>query len=322
MRKIFPDYLTIYAKGIAMGAADVVPGVSGGTIAFISGIYQELLDSINKIHFGVIKTLKNEGFKKAFESVNGSFMLSLFLGIATSILTLSKVITYLLENEAILVWSYFFGLVVASIFFIGRDINYKNIPTIVALLIGTGISYYITITEPVSNPDSYWYIFLSGFIAIIAMILPGISGAFILILMGSYETIFGSINQARDSLFSGNFDLFFQAFSRLFVFGIGCILGIKSFSKILKWMFANHKNVTLALLTGFMVGSLNKVWPWKKVLTWRTNSHDVQVPLLERSILPGNFEGEPQLISAIVLAIFGFLTIYLLEKFAQKLSKN
>jgi putative membrane protein len=322
MRKLFPDYFIIYIKGIAMGAADVVPGVSGGTIAFISGIYQELLDSIDKVNVGVLKTFKKEGIKPAFQSVNGGFLTALLLGIATSILSLSKLITYLLTNEPILVWSFFFGLVIASIYFVGKDIKYNHFITIFALLVGTGISYFITITEPTSSPDSYWYLFLSGFLAIIAMILPGISGAFILVLLGSYEIVIGSINQLREGVFSGNYDAAFQAFTRLIVFAIGCILGLKSFSKVLKWMFANQKNVTLALLTGFMIGSLNKVWPWKKVLTFRTNSHREQVPLLEKSILPQYFEGNPQVMNAIILMILGFLTIFLLEKFAQRMNKN
>ena len=261
MRKLFPDYLIITLKGLAMGAADVVPGVSGGTIAFISGIYQELIDSINNVNISVLKTLKNEGLKAAWKQVNGSFLLALLSGIGISILTFSKVITHLLETQPILVWSFFFGLIIASITLIWKEITSWKLVDILFLLIGITVSYYITIARPVSSPDSYWYLFLSGFIAIIAMILPGISGAFILLLMGSYETVIGTINTFREGLTTANSEILTQALLKLGVFALGCIIGLKSFSKVLHWMFAHHKNTTLTLLVGFMVGSLNKVWP-------------------------------------------------------------
>lgn len=322
MRKLFPDYLIITLKGLAMGAADVVPGVSGGTIAFISGIYQELIDSINNVNLSVLKTLKKEGLKAAWQQVNGSFLLALLTGIGISILTFSKVITHLLETQPILVWSFFFGLIIASIALIWKETSNWKMVDILALIIGIAISYYITIARPVSSPDSYWYLFLSGFIAIIAMILPGISGAFILLLMGSYETVIGTINQFRDGLVNFNTEVLGQAILKLGVFAIGAIIGLKSFSKVLHWMFEKHKNTTLALLIGFMAGSLNKVWPWKQVLETRINSHGEVVPYIDKSILPQNFDGQPQIITAIILAIIGFIVIFGMEKLAAKLGKN
>ena len=322
MRKLFPDYLIITLKGLAMGAADVVPGVSGGTIAFISGIYQELIDSINNVNLSVLKTLKNEGLKAAWKQVNGSFLLALLSGIGISILTFSKVITHLLETQPILVWSFFFGLIIASITLIWKEITSWKLVDILFLLIGITVSYYITIARPVSSPDSYWYLFLSGFIAIIAMILPGISGAFILLLMGSYETVIGTINTFREGLTTANSEILTQALLKLGVFALGCIIGLKSFSKILHWMFEHHKNTTLTLLVGFMVGSLNKVWPWKQVLETRINSHGEVVPYIDKSILPQNFEGDPKITMAIVLAILGFVLIFGMEKLASKLGRN
>ena len=322
MRKLFPDYLIITLKGLAMGAADVVPGVSGGTIAFISGIYQELIDSINNVNISVLKTLKNEGLKAAWKQVNGSFLLALLSGIGISILTFSKVITHLLETQPILVWSFFFGLIIASITLIWKEITSWKLVDILFLLIGIIVSYYITIARPVSSPDSYWYLFLSGFIAIIAMILPGISGAFILLLMGSYETVIGTINTFREGLTTANSEILTQALLKLGVFALGCIIGLKSFSKILHWMFEHHKNTTLTLLIGFMVGSLNKVWPWKQVLETRINSHGEVVPYIDKSILPQNFEGDPKITMAIVLAILGFVLIFGMEKLASKLGRN
>lgn len=318
MRKLFPDYILITLKGIAMGAADVVPGVSGGTIAFISGIYEELLSTINSINLDALKTLKNQGIKSAWNAINGNFLLALLVGIATSILSLSKIIIHLLKTEPILVWSFFFGLVVASIVHIWKQVYKWGGLSVAMLILGIAISYYITIARPVSSPDSALYLFFSGFLAIIAMILPGVSGAFILLLMGSYEAVLGNINLLRDSLVNSDADGLRTALGNIGLIALGCILGIKLFSKILKWMFENHKNATLTLLIGFMIGSLNKLWPWKEVLETRINSHGETVPFLERSILPINFDGEPQIIGAIIASVLGFLTIYLLEKFAQK----
>lgn len=322
MRKLFPDYLIITLKGLAMGAADVVPGVSGGTIAFISGIYQELIDSINNVNLSVLKTLKKEGLKAAWQQVNGGFLLALVSGIFISVLTFSKIITHLLETHPILVWSFFFGLIIASIVLIWKETGNWKLVDVLVLIIGIVLSYYITIARPVSSPDSYWYLFLSGFIAIIAMILPGISGAFILLLMGSYETVIGTINRFRDGIVKFDLAILGEAMLKLSVFALGAIIGLKSFSKILHWMFEKHKNTTLALLIGFMVGSLNKVWPWKQVLETRINSHGEVVPFIENSILPQNFEGNPQVLTAIILAIAGFIVIFGMEKMAAKLGKN
>ena len=322
MRKLVPDYLIITLKGIAMGAADVVPGVSGGTIAFISGIYQELIDSINTIDLSLLKTLKKEGIKAAWKQANASFLLALIIGIGISILTFSKIITHLLATQPILVWSFFFGLIIASILLIWKQISNWKPVTIIALLIGIVLTYYITIARPVSSPDSYPYLFLSGFVAIIAMILPGISGAFILLLMGSYETVMSTINQFREGFSQLNGEILLNALTKLGVFAIGAIIGLKTFSKILHWMFDHHKNTTLALLVGFMIGSLNKVWPWKEVLETRINSHGETVPFLEKSILPQDFNGDAQVITSLILAFFGFLVIYGMEKIAAKLGKN
>ena len=305
-----------------MGAADVVPGVSGGTIAFISGIYQELIDSINNVNLSVLKTLKKDGLRAAWQQVNGSFLLALLTGIFISVLTFSKIITHLLADHPILVWSFFFGLIIASIVLIWKETSNWKLVDILALVLGIVISYYITIARPVSSPDSYWYIFLSGFIAIIAMILPGISGAFILLLMGSYETVIGTINKFREGIVNFDMEILGEAMVKLSVFAIGAIIGLKSFSKILHWMFEKHKNTTLALLIGFMAGSLNKVWPWKQVLETRVNSHGEVVPFIENSILPQNFDGNPQVMTAVILAVIGFVVIFGMEKMASKLGKN
>ncbi|WP_295830280.1 DUF368 domain-containing protein [uncultured Winogradskyella sp.] len=321
MQRSFFSYLTIIFKGIAMGAADVVPGVSGGTIAFISGIYEELIESIDKINLGVFKVWKTDGFKTAWNSINGTFLVALFSGIAISILSLAKLIKWLLHNEPVLLWSFFFGLVLASILYIAKQIKNWSALVFVAIVLTSILSYYITLAEPFASPDSPYYLLFCGFIAIIAMILPGVSGAFILLILGAYQTAIDTINNLRDGLFTGNMELFKEAFINFSLLALGAIVGIKVFSKLLNWMFKHKKNLTLAILTGFMIGSLNKIWPWKQVLSTRVNSEGIKVPLLEKSILPTNFDGDSQLLMASVFIIIGFFTILLLERLGKDKNK-
>jgi len=321
MQRSFFSYLTIIFKGIAMGAADVVPGVSGGTIAFISGIYEELIESIDKINLGVFKVWKTYGFKTAWNSINGTFLVALFSGIAISILSLAKLIKWLLHNEPVLLWSFFFGLVLASILYIAKQIKNWSALVFVAIVLTSILSYYITLAEPFASPDSPYYLLFCGFIAIITMILPGVSGAFILLILGAYQTAIDTINNLRDGLFTGNMELFKEAFINFSLLALGAIVGIKVFSKLLNWMFKHKKNLTLAILTGFMIGSLNKIWPWKEVLSTRVNSEGNEVPLLEKSILPTNFEGDSQLLMASVFIVIGFFTILLLERLGKGKNK-
>ncbi len=303
MNRKLRDYLVIGLKGMAMGAADVVPGVSGGTIAFISGIYEELLGSISNINLKLFKTLKEQGIKAAWKQLNGNFLASLFIGIFVSIVSLAKAIKWMLENQPVLLWSFFFGLVLASIIYIAKQIKKWSIISIVILILGTFLAYYITTLNPlVSENSSSLFLFIAGAIAICAMILPGISGAFILVLLGAYKPILAAVND-RD-------------LKTIAAVGLGAIVGLLSFSKVLKWLFANYKNATLAGLTGFIIGSLNKIWPWKETLTWRTNSHGVKVPFNQQSVSPSSFDGDAQLTFAIILAIVGFGLIIMMEKIA------
>lgn len=297
------DYIFIILKGIAMGAADVVPGVSGGTIAFISGIYEELISSINNINLDLLKTLRKDGFKVAWKQLNGNFLLALFLGIFISLFSLAKFLSWLLENEPILLWSFFFGLVTASIFLVGKEIKQWNFLSITVLLLGAGVAYFITTLPPNENIDSLPFLFLSGALAVCAMILPGISGAFILVLLGSYKTILDAVHE-RD-------------IKMVATVAVGAIFGLLSFARLLKWMFKNYKNTTLALLTGFILGSLNKIWPWKKVLETKVFDDKI-IPIKENSISPFSFDGDPQLMQAILLAILGFSLIFILERVASK----
>ena len=290
-------------KGVAMGAADVVPGVSGGTIAFISGIYEELIDSISKVNLKTLKLWRQEGFLSMWSALNGNFLLSLVIGIAISIISLARVIRHLLENQPILIWSFFFGLVLASIIYVAKQINKWRLGTIVLLVAGALTAYLITTLTPQDAIPSYPYVFLSGALAICAMILPGISGSFILLLLGMYKPVLDAIHDKNVVL--------------LLILISGAIVGLLSFSRILKWLFDHYANLTLAVLTGFILGSLNKIWPWKEVLETEIINGKTKI-LKEKSILPGSYDGDPQILWALLLASAGFLFIILLEKLAVK----
>jgi len=304
MQRRLKDYLIISLKGLAMGAADAVPGVSGGTIAFISGIYEELINTISNVNGALIKSLFSKGIKPFWQQLNGNFLLALMVGIMVSFVSVMRLAKYLLENHPILIWSFFFGLIVASIFFVGKQIQKWNIPVIISLIIGAFIAYYITTLPASSNNENPWFLFIAGAIAICAMILPGISGAFILIILGAYKALSDAFH---------DFDI-----KKILIFATGALVGLLSFSHLLKWLFKHYHNITLAVLTGFIFGSLNKVWPWKKTLTWHTNSEGIKSAVLQESVSPFSFEGQNQLLFAVILMIFGFLTIFILEKVGNK----
>jgi putative membrane protein len=303
MKRNLKNYLIISLKGVAMGAADVVPGVSGGTIAFISGIYEELIVSINKVNLNTFKILRKDGINAMWKSVNGNFLISLLIGITISIISLAKIIRHLLETQPILVWSFFFGLVLASIIYVAKQITKWNLMAIILLILAAISAFYITTITPQSVEISYPYILLSGALAICAMILPGISGSYILLLLGMYKPVLDAIHE-RDIKILGT----------LF---IGVVVGLLSFSRLLKWLFDHYKNLTLATLTGFIVGSLNKIWPWKNVLETELINGKLKI-LKEESISPFNFDGENRIYYAILLAVIGFIFILFLEKLTIK----
>tara|TARA_A100001011_G_scaffold271258_1_gene280471 strand:+ start:112 stop:984 length:873 start_codon:yes stop_codon:yes gene_type:complete len=289
---------------MAMGAADVVPGVSGGTVAFITGIYEELLKSISSINFKNLRHLKNYNIKSVWNEINGNFLFSVFIGILVSVFSLSRAITYFIKTYPVLVWSLFFGLIISSAYIISKKVPNWNFQKITSYTIGVLIAYAITSLSPVENPESLLYIFLSGAIAICAMILPGISGSFILLLMGSYSLILKALNE---------FDILV-----ITVFIFGCLLGLLSFAKLLNHLFGKYRDLTIAVLTGFLIGSLNKVWPWKVVISTRINSSGEIVPFMEKNTWPHYFEGDPNLIAAISLAVFGFIIVFFIDKISAK----
>ncbi len=307
-----------------MGAADAVPGVSGGTIALISGIYQELITTIGNIDFSLITTLRQKGFAAFWSKLNGSFLMALLTGIGVSFVIFMRIAKYLLEQHPILIWSFFFGLIIASIWYVGKQLEKWNLAIIVAMGIGALLAYYISTLPSLAANDSEIFLFFAGAIAICAMILPGISGSFILVILGAYKTLSDALH---------DFDI-----KRIAIFMIGALIGLLSFSRVLKWLFKHYQNITLALLTGFIVGSLNKVWPWKRTISvlnektgniedflsisdvgtlsifqQQTNDFETYKTVLEESISPMSYSGDAHLVWAIVLMFVGFLTIFALE---------
>ncbi|GGW66304.1 putative membrane protein [Winogradskyella epiphytica] len=334
MQRRFLDYLVITLKGAAMGAADAVPGVSGGTIAFISGIYEELITTISNVNLSTLKVLKKEGFPAFWKKVNGNFILALLIGIIISFASFMKLAKYLIEQHPILIWSFFFGLIIASIYFVAKQITKWNAGSMVALVVGSVLAYFITSLPSMASNDNPYFLFFAGAIAICAMILPGISGSFILVILGAYKTL----SDAIDSL-----DL-----KKIIIFALGAVVGLLSFSRVLKWLFKNYHNTTLAVLTGFIFGSLNKIWPWKKTVSVMSDSSGEIIPfsklselgtlsvyqkeiqnfdsyktVIEKSILPNHFSEingqlDAQILFAVALMIAGFSIIFILEKIGNK----
>jgi putative membrane protein len=289
-----------------MGSADVIPGVSGGTVAFITGIYEELLNSLKSIDKTAIQLLLKFRIIDFWKKINGSFLISILAGIVTSLVSLARLMTYLLKTHPIQIWSFFFGLILISSPLILRDIKKWNIGTIVTFILGVIIAYLITVLSPTETPSSLYFIFFCGALAICAMILPGISGAFILLLLGKYEFMISSLIGLNIPV--------------IIVFALGCFFGLLGFSHLLSWVLKHYRNITLALLAGFMIGSLNKVWPWKEVTVFRIDHAGNQVPAFDRSISPFEYFDktghDPLIFYAILFAALGVFLVVAIEKTA------
>ncbi len=308
MKRKFQDYIFVIFKGMAMGAADVVPGVSGGTIAFITGIYSELIDSLKSINYASLKLLFTGEFQKFWKKINGGLLCSLFIGIFLSIISLAKVLQELLVKSPEPLWAFFFGLIIASAIIVSRKITKWDIVNILSLIVGIIVAYLVTILTPASTPTAYWFIFISGAIAICAMILPGISGAFLLLMLGKYEYILNALTSMQ-------FDI-------IAVFAAGAAFGLIAFSNILSWLLHRFHNATTAILAGFMIGSLNKVWPWKETISNFIDSHGELKPLIQTNISPLSYleitGQDPQFFLSSLLCIIGFLIIIVFDKVISK----
>lgn len=297
------EYAGLVARGFVMGSADVVPGVSGGTMAFILGIYEELINSIRAAaRPPFLKALLGLRIGEALKAVNAGFLIALLSGILLAVLSLAKGLEWLLENQPVYLWSFFFGLVLASVWTVSKRIPRWSPLLVGALLVGTVGAYIVVGLVPLQTPESAWYLFLSGALAICAMILPGISGSFILVLLGKYQFVLAAVND-RDLM-------------TIAIVGAGAVVGIVTFAQVLGWLFKRYHDLAVALLTGLMVGSLRKIWPWKEVLATITDRHGALIPTVEANILPATFGSE--VLIALGLAILGFVLVLVLDRLANQ----
>ncbi|MBF0287540.1 MAG: DUF368 domain-containing protein [SAR324 cluster bacterium] len=298
------EYQMLFLKGFCMGSADIIPGVSGGTIAFITGIYSHWLAAIASINLVFIKRFVSFDWKGALAEVHVRFLCALLLGIGVAILSTARLMHYLITEQPVLTWSLFFGLILASIFVVGKEIDDWKGSSLAFVGVGAVSAYVIVGLIPVTTPETWWFILFSGIIAICAMVLPGISGSFILLILGKYEFITGAIKNPF------NVDNIMV----MALFGGGCVVGIIGFSRILKFFLSHYRNATMGILTGFMIGAMRKVWPWKEVLEAKVIRNKVHV-LQEQNIFPAQFDS--QVIFAIALMMVGFAFVMILEKFSQ-----
>ncbi|MBI3958651.1 MAG: DUF368 domain-containing protein [Chloroflexi bacterium] len=296
------EYAGLAARGFLMGAADVVPGVSGGTMAFILGIYEELIQSIRAAARPPFwKALLGLRIGEALRAVNAGFLVALFAGILLAVFSLAKGLEWLLVNQPVYLWSFFFGLVLASVWTVSKRIPRWSPLLVGAVIVGAVGAYILVGLVPLQTPESPWFLFLSGALAICAMILPGISGSFILVLLGKYQFVLGAVNQ-RD-------------FVTIAIVGAGAVIGLVSFAQVLGWLFKRYHDLAVALLTGLMVGSLRKIWPWKEVLASITDRHGAMIPTIEANVLPAAFNSE--VVIALGLAVVGFVAVLVLDRLAN-----
>jgi putative membrane protein len=305
--RTFLDYIVLFIKGLAVGAANVIPGVSGGTIAFLTGIYQELIDSLKSIDGEAMKYLFTFKWKSFGKKINFWFLLAVCGGLVVSIFSLARLMTYLMKYQPIAIWSFFFGLVIASSIYVLKEIKHWSWREILALLVGGAIGAAICLLTPGKTPDGLWFVFIAGAIAVTAMILPGISGSFIMLLMGKYDTIMTALGNISIGQASG-YQVWFVV-----IFFLGCIVGLLSFSHLLSWLLKKFYDATICLLSGFMLGSLLKVWPW-----------NITLPSgISRVLTPGSYAvqvGNPQVWTAVLWCLVGVVIVVGSELLSAKRS--
>ena len=294
-----------------MGTADLMPGISGGTIALILGVYKELIKSIDSINLKNLKEIKNKGFKSFWGKINGRFLSILFLGILTAIFTLSFAIDWLIKNYPIPLWSFFLGLLLSSIFFLKNSIKKWGSINLSLVLLSAILSFLLTQMTPIEGEVGLLYLFISGFIGIIAMILPGISGAYILIILGAYSTIIGLIKDVLIALTTSEIDIFIPALSQLTVFALGTIVGMRIFASILKWLFDKEHDKTMSVLIGLMIGALHKIWPWQEKFELIIGE---KYKIFYKPIYPFQYPENPQVIPAFILFVSGLVMVWIIER--------
>lgn len=309
MKRTFNDYLSLVLKGIGMGAANVIPGVSGGTIALITGIFEELIDSIKSFDLKAAKLLFTGKLKEFSKHINLGFLVSVFLGIGVSIYSLAWLLKLLFEKYPVYVWAFFFGLIMASVYFVGKTISKWDFKVVIVFLLGTAVAIYISLVKPAEENAAYLYLILCGVVAICSMILPGLSGSFILILMGNYQLVM------IDAVSDLNLNVLIPVI-------IGAVVGLVAFSHLLSWVYKKYRNMTISLLTGFILGSLSILWPWQTVIKESIVGRDgkfEEIVTGYHNTLPSDLN---EIIIAFVICLVGIVTIWLIEKYAGMIKEE
>jgi len=303
------EYIGLFFKGVGVGAANVIPGVSGGTIALITGIFEKLINSIKSFDIKAVKLLFAGKFKSFARHVNLDFLIAVFSGVALSIISLAKLLGYLFDNYPVYVWAYFFGLILSSVYFVSKRISHWHVSVIISMIIGAAIAIIISVLNPAVENESFIYLVLCGIVAICSMILPGLSGSFVLVLMGNYKLVM--INAVS----TFRMEILIPVF-------IGAVVGLIAFSHFLSWIYRKFRDQTIALLTGFILGSLSILWPWQEPVILADAAGN---PVLKEGkqiisgftkYIPGEFNREVIIVIALVLA--GFITILVTEKLAKQ----
>jgi len=307
-------YLSLFTKGLAMGAANVIPGVSGGTVALITGIFEKLIDSIKAFNLTALKLLLSGKLKDFARYINLDFLLAVFSGVAISILTLARLFDFLFKSYPVYIWSFFFGLILASVYFIGKTVEKWRLSVVISLIVGTAFAFSVSVLSPASENSSMLYLFICGIIAACSMILPGLSGSFVLILLGNYQLVMiDSINELNLMV--------------LLPVVIGAVIGLLAFSHVLSWVFKKFKDQTIALLTGFILGSMGILWPWKHPVYKLDSLGHILIKKSGEKVVSGYDWFVPDTLTtavvvAVLLMIAGIFTIYLLEKSAQTVEEE
>ncbi|MCG6896854.1 MAG: DUF368 domain-containing protein [Thiocapsa sp.] len=314
--------LSLVLKGGAMGVAEVIPGVSGGTIALITGIYERLINAVKAIGPGLIGVHRRDGLRGVWRALDGVFLSLVLAGMAVGIVFGVFVISWVLERYPPLIWGFFFGLILASILYMGRRIGRWRAGEMSLFALGAVLAYSITVLTPASGSEALWFVFVCGAIAISALMLPGISGSFMLLLLGMYQYI------VQDTLKGLLVSFSLERFFTLAVFGLGCLVGLMSMSRLLSWTFRRFRSQTLATLTGFLVGSLNKVYPWRNARDWlRDGAGQIVMAddgvtakkvLAEVNVLPSGYEGDPLILGVALTCLVGFFVVFAFDRYGPQ----
>ncbi|MBI4431410.1 MAG: DUF368 domain-containing protein [Candidatus Omnitrophica bacterium] len=294
------SYLVFYVKGFCVGIGNIAPGISGGTVALILGIYEDIIRAVRCFNFKLLKQILSFKIREALASIPWGFLIPLALGALTAIFSIAKLISWLFEHKPFVIWPFFFGLIFASAAVVSRRVKKWNGPRFAALALGAAGSFFVVGLVPAKTPDTSWFLFLTGALTICSSFLPGLSGDFMLVILGKYRYVLDAVS---------NLD-----FHTIFIVASGCVVGLIAFARVLEWLLENYHEVTMTVLTGFMLGSLRRVWPWKETIATALDRHGKIVPVVQKNIWPSELNGEVLgaagliLLAIVLVLVFEYLT--------------